>query len=192
MTLFLYYLNSIQSFPDKFDLDWLIRPAVDKTILEEDAAKKYVQTIMCNILPSTAVRVVVVMFNFVKAILIDSVGLNAKDYQTVSQKHQQYYTKFTHQSFAKQYIITLSLIPILSPLAWKYYYVFLTPLIILLIYYQRKDLIKPWFYIPLILITLTSELFIGHHLSDVTEAIGVITFCSLGISIYATNKILNN
>ena len=103
-----------------------------------------------------------------------------------------YNTKNNHKSFAKQYIITLSLIPVVSPLAWKYYYVFLTPLIIILVYQQHKKLIKNGFYIPLILITLTSELFIGHHLSDITEAIGIITFCSLGISIYSTNKLLNN
>ena len=125
-----------------------------------------------------------IQYKFVTLILIGIFGM----YLAV----KFYLTKENHQSFAKQYIITLSLIPIISPLAWKYYYVFLTPLIILLIYYQRKNFIKPWFYIPLILITLTSELFIGHHLSDVTEAIGVITFCSLGISIYSTNKILNN
>lgn len=35
-----------------------------------------------------------------------------------------YLTKDNINSFAKQFIITLSLIPIISPLAWKYYFVF--------------------------------------------------------------------
>lgn len=103
-----------------------------------------------------------------------------------------YITRKSHQSFAKQFIITLSLVPVLSPLAWKYYYVFLTPLIILLIYNHRKKILKPWFYIPLILISLTSELFIGHHLSDITETFGIITFCSISLSIYSLEKILTD
>jgi len=101
-----------------------------------------------------------------------------------------YTTRKMHQSFAKQFIITLSLIPILSPVAWKYYYVFITPLIVLLIYNYRRKLLKPWFYIPIIFISLTSELFIGHHLSDITETLGVITFCSITLSIYSLGKIL--
>jgi len=103
-----------------------------------------------------------------------------------------YITRKSHQSFAKQFIITLSLVPVLSPLAWKYYYVFITPLIILLIYNHRKKILKPWFYIPLILISLTSELFIGHHLSDITETFGIITFCSISLSIYSLEKILTD
>lgn len=103
-----------------------------------------------------------------------------------------YLTKDNINSFAKQFIITLSLIPIISPLAWKYYFVFLTPLVIILIYNQQKGTIKSWFYYPIILITLTSELFLGHQLSDFTEAIGIITFCSLGISLYSINTILND
>jgi len=103
-----------------------------------------------------------------------------------------YLTKDNINSFAKQFIITLSLIPIISPLAWKYYFVFLTPLVVILIYNQQKGTIKSWFYYPIILITLTSELFLGHQLSDFTEAIGIITFCSLGISLYSINTILND
>lgn len=103
-----------------------------------------------------------------------------------------YTTRKIHQSFAKQFIITLSLIPILSPVAWKYYYVFLTPLIILLIYNYRRKLLKPWFHIPIIFISLTSELFIGHHLSDIIETFGIITFCSITLSIYSLEKTLKD
>ena len=103
-----------------------------------------------------------------------------------------YTTRKIHQSFAKQFIITLSLIPILSPVAWKYYYVFVTPLIILLIYSYRRKLLNPWFYIPIIFISLTSELFVGHHLSDITETLGIITFCSITLSIYSLEKILTD
>lgn len=99
-------------------------------------------------------------------------------------------TKTISKAFSYQYIILLSLIPLLSPLAWKYYFVFVAPLIILL-YERHKNTSNKWlFYIPVLAFLLTSEMFIGGHFSDVTEALGVTTLCSLFLSLLATFTLL--
>ncbi len=96
------------------------------------------------------------------------------------------------ESLATQWFIVLSFIPTFSPLSWKCYFVFLTPVIILL-YNKMNGTSRAWLlYIPLLLITFSSELFIGNRLSDVTEALGVITFSSLFISLLATYKLTNS
>lgn len=102
---------------------------------------------------------------------------------------QFYRSRPSQLSFVTQYIITLSFIPIVSPVAWKYYFVFLTPLIILLIYQRLHT--SGWFYIPVFLITLSSELFVGSYISDVLETIGVITFSSLTLSLLSIKQLLN-
>lgn len=101
-----------------------------------------------------------------------------------------YQTRNHKNAWIVQYIITLSLIPIISPLAWKYYYVFLTPLVVLLVNRFQKYKTSPWFYVPILGITFTSELFIGSHFSDITEAMGIIPFSALILSIYATQCLL--
>ena len=96
--------------------------------------------------------------------------------------------KAEHQ-LAYQYIISISFIPVFSPLAWKCYFVFLVPVVIAL-FYQLRDSNKKFFLvIPLLLITFSSELFIGNTLSDYTESLGFITLSSFFISLFATTEI---
>ena len=96
--------------------------------------------------------------------------------------------KAEHQ-LAYQYIISLSFIPVFSPLAWKCYFVFLVPVVIALFYQLRNSNKKFFLVIPLLLITFSSELFIGNTLSDYTESLGFITLSSFFISLFATTEI---
>ena len=90
-----------------------------------------------------------------------------------------------------QWLIVLSFIPVFSPLAWKCYFVFIAPIVILL-YHKLKSTSNKWLlYIPLFIITFTSEIFLGNTLSDVTESLGFITLSSLFISLLATYKLTN-
>jgi len=86
-----------------------------------------------------------------------------------------------------QYLIVLSLIPVLSPLAWKYYFVFIAPLCIYLSHRMDKGIGKSTVILSFAIITFTSELFIGNRLSDITEAYGFITLCSLLITLLSLN-----
>lgn len=102
---------------------------------------------------------------------------------------QFYKSKNTHKPLATQWLIVLSFIPVFSPLSWKCYFVFLAPVVILL-HHQLKNTKDIWLlYIPLFIITFTSEMFIGNTLSDITESLGFITLSSLFISILATYKL---
>jgi hypothetical protein len=97
-----------------------------------------------------------------------------------------YTTAKTKHAFYWQALVVLSLIPVVSPLAWKYYFVFLSPLIITL--YPLIAEHKQWkwaYYIPLFLIILCSELFVGSYFSDVLESLGIITFGSLFFSLFS-------
>jgi hypothetical protein len=93
---------------------------------------------------------------------------------------------------AIQWSIIFSTIPLLSPVGWKYYYVFMW-LPYLLIYYVLfyKKLfanasvemgIKILFYFSIVGLTLSSELFVGPWLSDVFEVFGLVTWG--GVSIF--------
>ncbi len=97
-----------------------------------------------------------------------------------------YNTRNITNGFAVQWLIVLSFIPVFSPLAWKCYFVFLTPLVILLYKNLNNSRLIWLLYIPLFFITFTSELFIGNWLSDITESLGFITLSSLFISLFAT------
>lgn len=93
------------------------------------------------------------------------------------------------KNLALQWLLVLSFIPVFSPLAWKCYFVFLVPIVIIL-YDKMRDSKEKWMlYLPLLLITFTSELFLGNTLSDISEALGVITISSLFISLLATYQL---
>lgn len=111
-------------------------------------------------------------------IIIGSIGLwvSYLFYKNRKQEH----------ALAIQWLIVLSFIPVFSPLAWKCYFVMLLPVSILLYTKYRSTSKRKWVVIPLLLITFTSELFIGNIASDYTESIGVITLSSLFISLFAT------
>jgi uncharacterized membrane protein len=96
------------------------------------------------------------------------------------------------KSLAIQWLIVLSFIPVFSPLAWKCYFVFLVPVSILLYAKFEGTSKRRWFIIPFLLITFTSELFIGNIASDYTESVGIITLSSLFISLFATYSLTSN
>jgi len=97
-----------------------------------------------------------------------------------------YKNRKQEHSLAIQWLIVLSFIPIFSPLAWKCYFVMLMPVSILLYTRYRGTPKSKWLVIPLLMITLTSELFIGNVSSDYAESLGIITLSSLFISLFAT------
>lgn len=102
----------------------------------------------------------------------------------------RFFKKRTNQNaLALQWLIVLSYIPVFSPLAWKCYFVFLTPIVILL-YHKLSESKTLWMlFIPLLLITFSSELFIGNTFSDISESLGIITLSSLYLSLLATYKL---
>ena len=90
------------------------------------------------------------------------------------------YTYNFKLSFEWQYIILISFIPLFSPIAWKYYFVFLLPLTLNLYIITRQDKkLRILFLIPILLITLSSELFVGSRISDILEAYGIFTHATL-------------
>ena len=98
-----------------------------------------------------------------------------------------FYTKRKNtDALATQWLITLSFIPVFSPLAWKCYFVFLLPISILLYVKYQNQSLKQWIILPFLLITFSSELFLGNTWSDYAESLGIITISSLFISLLAT------
>ena len=79
-----------------------------------------------------------------------------------------------------QWAIALGAIPLLSPLAWKYYFVFLFPLFLqLIVRFQKNYSItnsRLWlFYLATVLLILTTDGIIGIYFSDLFEVFGCIT-----------------
>ncbi len=92
-----------------------------------------------------------------------------------------------------EYALVLNVIPILSPLAWKAYFIFLFPSYFLnyLFIYQYKNqlskrlnfFIKVNYYASIILTVFSSELFTGKYFSDIMELFASITIGSILIAI---------
>lgn len=83
-----------------------------------------------------------------------------------------------------EFAVVLACFPLLSPLAWKYYFVFLFPLYFVL--YQRlfrnKGGSRKWkvlFFIALALSILSTDGLIGARFSDVMEVYGCVTVATL-------------
>lgn len=81
--------------------------------------------------------------------------------------------------FHLQEIIILTAIPMLSPVAWKAYFIFQFPAYLLLTYLIFKSsnsnkLLKALFFLSILLNVISSELFTGPYLSDVFETFSAI------------------
>ncbi|MDF1695485.1 MAG: glycosyltransferase family 87 protein [Saprospiraceae bacterium] len=84
-----------------------------------------------------------------------------------------------------EYTFILTIIPILSPLAWKAYFIFLFPayFINFLFLFEMKNMIGKAlrrfllvnYYLSILLVVFSSELFLGKYYSDVMEAYSCIT-----------------
>jgi hypothetical protein len=95
-----------------------------------------------------------------------------------------------------EYALIMNIIPMLSPLAWKAYFIFLWPsffLNYLFIYHSSNSmgkyssvLLKVFFYLSIVLTVFSSELFVGSYFSDVLESFSSITIGSAlaGINLF--------
>ena len=88
-----------------------------------------------------------------------------------------------------EFSLIFTLVPLLSPLAWKYYFIFLwLPYLMVyalvfisnMVFNKKIDfIIKVLFTLSIALNVLTSDLFLGVNLSDITEAYSFITIGTL-------------
>lgn len=83
-----------------------------------------------------------------------------------------------------KFAFVLAVIPILSPLAWKYYFVFLFPMVYLLFNYfyknKAKQLLPMWLFVASISIAiLSTDGLLGVWFSDVLEVFGCITWATV-------------
>jgi hypothetical protein len=104
-----------------------------------------------------------------------------------------------------EFSLIFTLVPLLSPLAWKYYFIFLWfPYLLAYALLFRSNIslsggvnrvLKSLFFLSIFLNVLTSDLFLGVWLSDVTECFSFITFGTiilLVIQFYLTIKARNS
>lgn len=89
----------------------------------------------------------------------------------------------------------LALIPLLSPLAWKAYFIFLGPALFQLASFYLNAQMNKWekgiFWTSCALLILSSEIFIGPYLSDLAELYSLITLGATGIvflSVYRLHR----
>ncbi len=92
-----------------------------------------------------------------------------------------------------EYALVLTVIPILSPLAWKAYFIFLFPAYFLnyLFIYNYKNrlniklyyLLKVFYFLSIILTVFSTELFLGSYWSDMMEVYSAITIGTILIAI---------
>jgi len=88
-----------------------------------------------------------------------------------------------------EYSFIFTAIPILSPVSWKAYFIFLwVPYFLLFtLFYKTENQLKEstlkilrgTFWLSVILVVGSTELIVGNHFSDVLEAYSVITFGSI-------------
>ena len=91
----------------------------------------------------------------------------------------------TDLSTLLEYSFVLTAIPLLSPIAWKAYFIFLWPGIFMsyALLIQTPSNLKPRklrmakavFWISMVLVVGTAEIFIGPHLSDIMESYSLIS-----------------
>lgn len=89
----------------------------------------------------------------------------------------------------------LALTPLLSPLAWKAYFIFLSPAIFQLAFFYLNGVLSKWekvlFWVSCALHILSSEIFIGFPFSEMAELFSLITLGGIGIvllSIYRLHR----
>lgn len=88
-----------------------------------------------------------------------------------------------------EYAFVLAAIPILSPLAWKAYFIFLWPAYLLIYYYlyhhsvgmkeRTLTILKALYLVSILLNVFSTELFMGPRFSDILESYSCITIGTL-------------
>jgi hypothetical protein len=96
-----------------------------------------------------------------------------------------------------EFAFIFAAIPVISPLAWKAYFIFLwlPYLIIYLVLFRleynissrKLSFLKGVFYVSLVLTVFSTEAFAGGYFSDVLETLGAITFGTILIIILLTS-----
>lgn len=90
----------------------------------------------------------------------------------------------------------MALIPLLSPLAWKAYFIFLMPGIIVLSSDLLKGKLKGWkktvFWISLIIWIGSAELFIGRNLAEWAQVFSFITLGAIGVMFLLIVRLLSS
>lgn len=89
-----------------------------------------------------------------------------------------------HEQIIGQFFFVLAAIPLLSPLAWKYYFVFLFPLIYLqfnkLFTGVVKNTVAKWLFIAAMVLSIAStDGLLGARISDVLEVYGCVTWATV-------------
>jgi hypothetical protein len=104
----------------------------------------------------------------------------------------------TREQSVGQFFFILAAIPILSPLAWKYYFVFLFPILFLqfnrlFIIDAKQGLSKGLFIAALVLSIASTDGLLGTRVSDVLEIYGCVTWATacLLLSYIVTDKPLS-
>ncbi len=86
-------------------------------------------------------------------------------------------------SVVGQFAFVLAAIPILSPLAWKYYFVFLFPLLFIQFNYllqtRTKGVTRLLFIVSIALAILSTDGLLGVWFSDVLEVFGCVTWATI-------------
>jgi len=88
-----------------------------------------------------------------------------------------------------EYSFVLTAIPILSPLAWKGYFIYLWPAYLLVYYYlyhaemnwstKKEKTLKGLYILSIILNVFSTDLFVGPYISDVFESYSCVTIGTL-------------
>jgi alpha-1,2-mannosyltransferase len=88
-----------------------------------------------------------------------------------------------------EYTFVLTAIPILSPLAWKAYFIFLWPAFLVIYFHLYHDvgaiksgtikMLRGLFILGILLTVLTTDLFLGSYLADLAEVFSTITIGTL-------------
>ncbi len=111
-----------------------------------------------------------------------------------------YQDKRTFKRFREfeQFSVVLAVIPIISPLAWKYYFVFLFPLYVM-VYHQlftlnhHRVFLKVAFFLSLALSILSTDGLLGVWFSDVLEVFGCITLATIVLVVtFLSSKLIQN
>ena len=82
-------------------------------------------------------------------------------------------------------VLFIALIPLLSPLAWKAYFIFLLPALIVLSSDLLKGKLNGWkkvlFWLSMVLWIGSAELFIGRTLAEWAQVFSFITLGTIGV-----------
>tara|TARA_B110000902_G_C14220323_1_gene554864 strand:- start:39 stop:1307 length:1269 start_codon:yes stop_codon:yes gene_type:complete len=168
-------------------INWWQKDVVSKNIFDHgnQSIGSFITGLLCNVERFAGIKYNISSITLMQAKMVSLIVCSVLALITGIIFIKKYHST---NAYAWQFVITMTFIPIFSPISWKYYYVFVMPLtLILYVILNNKKRLKKIYWLPLLLITLSSEVVVGRHFSDVLEAYGVITISALiliGLSLY--------